>query len=113
MFGEVLRFICVYYDLKQKQVVEWFDIFIFYLFEIEKGYKMFGLELIWCYLVMFGLFVFLIMFFVESVEEGGVYDCVCFVVVGKLLGLMQFFEVCLGYGYEDQVYIFFKLVVVV
>jgi transcriptional regulator with XRE-family HTH domain len=92
MLGEALRLIRVYHDLKQKQVAERLDISTSYLSEIEKGHKTPSLDLIQRYSSIFGLPVSSIMFFAESVEDGGAYDRARSFVAGKMVGLMQFLE---------------------
>lgn len=92
MLGEALRLIRVYHDLKQKQVAEKLDISTSYLSEIEKGHKTPNLDLIQRYSNIFGLPVSSIMFFAETVEDGGAYDRARSFVAGKMVGLMQFLE---------------------
>jgi transcriptional regulator with XRE-family HTH domain len=92
MLGEALRLIRVYHDLKQKQVAERLAISTSYLSEIEKGHKMPTLDLIERYSDVFGLPVSSIMFFAESVQDGGTYDRARSFVAGKMVGLMQFLE---------------------
>jgi len=92
MLGEALRLIRVYHDLKQKQVAERLDISTSYLSEIEKGHKTPSLDLIQRYSDIFGLPVSSIMFFAETVEDGGAYDRARSFVAGKMVGLMQFLE---------------------
>lgn len=92
MLGEALRLIRVYHDLKQKQVAERLDISTSYLSEIEKGHKTPSLDLIQRYSDIFGLPVSSIMFFAESVEDGGAFDHARSFVAGKMVGLMQFLE---------------------
>ena len=92
MLGEALRLIRVYHDLKQKQVAERLQISTSYLSEIEKGHKTPSLELIQRYSDVFGLPVSSIMFFAESVVDGGAYDRARSFVAGKMVGLMQFLE---------------------
>lgn len=92
MLGEALRLIRVYHDLKQKQVAERLEISTSYLSEIEKGHKKPSLELIQRYSDVFGLPMSSIMFFAETVEDGGAYDRARSFVAGKMVGLMQFLE---------------------
>jgi len=92
MLGEALRLIRVYHDLKQKQAAERLDISTSYLSEIEKGHKTPSLELVQRYADTFSLPVSSIMFFAESVENGGAYDRARTFVAGKMVGLMQFLE---------------------
>lgn len=92
MLGEALRLIRVYHDLKQKQVAEQLGISTSYLSEIEKGHKTPSLDLVQRYSDIFGLPVSSIMFFAESVEDGGAYDRARSFVAGKMVGLMQFLE---------------------
>lgn len=92
MLGEALRLIRVYHDLKQKQVAERLDVSTSYLSEIEKGHKTPSLDLIQRYSDCFGLPVSSIMFFAESVEDGGAYDRARSFVAGKMVGLLQFLE---------------------
>lgn len=101
MLGEALRLIRVYHDLKQKQVAERLDISTSYLSEIEKGHKMPSLELVQRYSDAFGIPVSSIMFFAESVKDGGAYDRARSLVAGKMVGLMQFLEARAGHAHAD------------
>lgn len=92
MLGEALRLIRVYHDLKQKQVAELLGISPSYLSEIEKGHKTPPLELIQGYSSKFDIPVSSIMFFAESVQDGGTYDRARSFVAGKMVGLMGFLE---------------------
>lgn len=99
MLGEALRLIRVYHDLKQKQVAKRLEISTSYLSEIEKGRKMPSLELLQRYSDVFNLPLSSIMFFAESVEDGGASDRARSFVAGKMVGLMQFLE-----ARSDRVY---------
>lgn len=101
MLGEALRLIRVYHDLKQKQVAERLDISTSYLSEIEKGHKMPNLELIQRYSNIFGLPISSILFFAESVKDGGTYDRARSLVAGKMVGLMQFLEARSGHVHAE------------
>jgi len=101
MLGEALRLIRVYHDLKQKQVAERLDISTSYLSEIEKGHKTPTLELVQRYSDAFGLPASSILFFAESVRDGGTSDRARSFVAGKMIGLMQFLEARSGHVHAE------------
>ncbi|WP_413818560.1 helix-turn-helix transcriptional regulator [Sphingobium sp.] len=71
MLGEALRLIRVYHDLKQKQAAERLGVSTSYISEIEKGTKTPTLETIERYAKAFDMPVSSIIFFSESLEQGG------------------------------------------
>jgi transcriptional regulator with XRE-family HTH domain len=101
MLGEALRLIRVYHDLKQKQAAERLGVSTSYISEIEKGTKTPTLETIERYAKAFDMPVSSIMFFSESLEQGGAYDSARSFVAGKVLALMQFLEARSGRVHAD------------
>jgi transcriptional regulator with XRE-family HTH domain len=92
MLGEALRLIRVYHDLKQRQAAERLEISTSYLSEIENGRKTPTLDLIQRYSNTFNIPVSSIMFFAESVADGGPTDRARSFVAGKMVGLLKFLE---------------------
>lgn len=101
MLGEALRLIRVYHDLKQKQAAERLGVSTSYISEIEKGTKTPTLDTIQRYSRAFDMPVSSIMFFSESLEQGGAYDNARSFVAGKVLALMQFLEARSGRAHAD------------
>lgn len=96
MYGEALRLIRVYHDLKQTEAAARLGISKSYLSEIESGTKDPTLQLINKYAETFDLPASSIMFFAESVDRGRPADQARRYVASGILKLLRFVEVRSG-----------------
>jgi transcriptional regulator with XRE-family HTH domain len=101
MLGEALRLIRVYHDLKQREAAERLGVSTSYISEIERGTKTPTLDVVGRYSKEFDIPVSSIMFFSESLAQGGPMDTARTFVAGKVLALMQFLEARAGRAHAE------------
>lgn len=92
MFGEALRLIRVFHDVKQVELARRLGISKSYLSEIEKGSKEPTLSLVEKYATQFDLPASSIMFFAENVSGKGSYESARKLVSSKIIKLLRFLE---------------------
>jgi len=92
MFGEALRLIRVYNDLKQTEMADRFHISKSYLSEIESGKKMPPIELLKKYSEEFSLPISSIMFFAEEIPNAKIGEKIRVKIAKNILGMLSFIE---------------------